>query len=64
MHFDKINLKIIANKKFCSLMQKNGLGKGKILSVSDVNYKETCLCISCVVFLKHGMLKTGTYQFL
>jgi len=45
-------------------MQKNGLGKGKILSVSDVNYKETCLCISCVVFLKHGMLKTGTYQFL
>jgi hypothetical protein len=35
MHFDKINLKIIANKKF-SLIQKNGLGKGKILSVSDI----------------------------
>jgi hypothetical protein len=37
-HFDKISLKIIANKKLCSLMQKNGLGKGKILSVSDINY--------------------------
>lgn len=38
MHFDKINLKITANKKLSSLMQKNGLGKGKILSVSDINY--------------------------
>jgi hypothetical protein len=32
MHFDKINLKIPANKKFCSLMQKKSseewAGKG------------------------------------
>lgn len=63
MHFDKMNLKITANKKFCSLMLKNGLGKSQILS--DINYKSKCVCRPCVVVcLKHEMLKTGTYQFL